>query len=641
MLLSKARGKITLLHIVALSVLMVMCFVAVFLYLPSAPDSNADVSVPADTESAMRLPALPIEQKPKQHTTIPTPEIKSTTSLGFCAEQDLEVVGFEWDPGLAAAKTRSANSTEVNAELLTNTPAFHHYMNQNQKSRYAEYLIFLGESTTFDAEIEYEIIIEIEDTKLAPEGIRQLAQKYANDRRFLINILAMSGPTLDADLFLEVVASYGDIDYEFMFKLLTSDFAVNEDYITWLLARIPESASISNKQINRGNQLLFKALLNGNTNYLPYILDMNINVIPSQDASLFFALSNGAMRKSESASELAALKKQIEILVGPPSFNDLISMSLGFEDNLLDKLIEYGFNVEEHLTYLPNLDILDMTTETLEEKLSYVAENWPLYIIRINPNSDCANASEFHWTKQQLFTWYNERVKTDDDFAEADEALSAISRLYVARAHVHYYSGQLSLTPKEFRIDEYRDFFEAVIGQIFEPLNQDNASASERLTALSNEVNTPEKQQILRFYLISLTSNVSTLDASTNLGFVYDENDMVAAIRSQNQKTIAWLMKNGVGLNGSDDLNNGVLVWLVLNKSNDFLTEVQLESIPTLYNSNALSPHELHYLQCENYGYVSANFRRTDLGKDIKQQINTPLCETFSGYNSTVANPEF
>jgi hypothetical protein len=624
-------GRVSLFQVVALGLLIVIIVVGFFLYLPSDARTVED-SVPEtvlEPSITSNVPNSSVAQN-----TVDTPIIKkevAITELGYCAEKDIEVIGYEWEHHLARAKTLSANRKTIDANNLSQSPSFQQYSTKNMQSQYAELNAFYGEGDALPlSPLDHNLINEISSTH--EEEFGQLIEKYAGNKAFLASILGVFSRQISDENFAQILDSHDDINNDFVFKLFSSSFQVSSGFIEAILKKAENTAPISKNNINRGNHLLFVALSNGNFAYIPYILDLDINFIPTQDASLYHALKNGAQRTSMTKAAFLDYQKQIEAISGRPSFNDIIAVSLFTKENVLDKFIQYGLNVEDYVNYPANTDIRDISDDEIREKLAIARRKWPRYILRINPNSNCLNATEFHWTAEELISWYNARVKTDDDFEQADEELAQISRLYVDRAHFLYYSGALNLKPQEFRIEKDRVFFEEVVSAIFEP--DINIGIGDKLAILSSEVNSDERRNILRFYIISLVRNTRTLDASTNLGFVYNESDMVTAVRAGNQDALNWLLRNGIGLNGADPLNNGILKWLILNKSENVISNSPLENIPSIYNSFSLSPHELHYLQCENYGSVDLAFRRSEIGKDIKQQVNSTVCENLSGYRN-------
>lgn len=628
-------GKVSLFHIVVASLFIVMIVVALLLYLPS--NTYIEQYVEPQNDSEYTLPSLELTEE-KATINKPT-KIESATplnsTLGYCADKDIEIIGYDWEQNIARAKTYSANRKSIDSSNLKHSPSYHQYSMNNRQSQYGDLQTLYDESDSLMMPMGQDIISEISNTK--NDDFESLNLKYAGNKDYLTAILAVFSRQISIESFKQILDTHDDIDNDFIFKLFSSSFQISTSFLEVLLEKASGSSPLSKSYVDRGNDLLFLALSNGNFEYLPYILNMDINFYPNQDASLYYALKNGAQRTSMNKLAFIQMQQQLEIIVGPPSFNDLIAISLFTKDNVMDKFIDYGLNIEDYIRYTPNLDILDLSDKEIAEKLNAARRKWPLYILRVNPNSDCMNATEFHWTQEELLSWYNTRIKSDEDFAEVDKELAEISRLYVARANVMYYSGTLDLKPQEFRVDEHRAFFDNVVGAIFEPAP--NMDTSEQLALLSAEINTLEKQEILRFYIISLVRSIRTLDASTNLGFVYNDSDMLAAVRAKNKNAINWLLKNGVGLSGADHLNNGVLKWLLLTKSENFFNPSQLENMPTIYNPSSLNPHELHYLQCENYGSVDAVFRRSEIGKDVKQQVRTDLCEKLSGYKQAISSP--
>ena len=625
----------SLFQVVVLALLTVMIVVALLLYLPS--NSTNEIYVESPTSDDIFLPVASIPDEP-ENTIQPSPtELTTVTNsaLGYCADKDIEVIGFEWEHSVARAKTKSANRRSIESRNLKQSPSYHQYVMKNQQSQYGDLQELYGESDRLVLPMGQEMIHEISGANRNTGELTVLNNKYAGNKDYLVSVLAIFSRQINRDSFQQILDSHDDINNDFLFQIFSSNFQISTSFLDMLIEKAKDSAPLSQKYLDRGNQLLFIALSNGNFEYVDYILDMGINFHPDPNASLYFALKSGAQRRSLSNIAFIQMLQQVEIIAGPPSFNDVIAISQFTKENVMDKFIEYGLNIDDYVKYKPNEDIDNLSDEEVEAKLKIARVKWPLYILRINPNSDCINATEFHWTNEEILSWYNTRIKSDDDFTEVDRELAEISRLYVSRAHVMYYSGSLDLKPQEYRMEEHRAFFDNVVGAIFEP--DPNLDTSEQLALFSAEVNTTEKQEILRFYIISLVSSARTLDASTNLGFIYNDKDMLAAIRAQNKDAINWLIGNGVGLGGTDQLNNGVLKWLLLTKNETLFSPSQLENIPTIYNPSALNPHELHYLQCDNYGRVDAAFRRSEIGKDIKQQTNSEVCESFSGYKSAIS----
>ena len=630
-------GRVSVFQVAVLVLMIVMLGVGVYLYLPSNSALQSISETPSSNDTVERLDeSLPSNSKNPLTEPEVTPEVSSST-LGYCADKDLEVIGYEWDRHLATAKTRSANSKNISADNVAYSPSYYLYLGRNQESQYANYDDLFGQSIGLEGELDHSLLLEISRTR--EKDISALNAKYAGNKRYLATVLGSFDSKFGLQAFNQILDSHDHIDNDFLFRVFSSGFQTSLDYIAAIIAKTAGAPALSSDKIDQGNQLLFTALSNGNFDYIPYILDMDINFVSTQNASLYFALTQGANRTSDSNFSFLELQKRIEAIVGPPSFNDLISISLHTKENVLDKLVEYGLNIEDHLDYAPNPDIRDMSDDAINEKLNRAREKWPFYILRINPNSDCMSASEFHWTSDELTHWYTTRVKSDDDFALADKELAAISRLYVERAHMLYYAGALALKPKEFRVDEDRVFFEDVLGTIFQADN--NTQAGEELGRLSAEINSQARQDVLRFYIISLVRSLQILDLSTNLGFMYNENDMITAVRAKNKDAVEWLLKNGIDLGGADALHNGILKWLIVNKTPTYLSPVQLDNLPDIHNPLSLSAHELHYLQCQSYGAIHIAFRRSEIGKDVKQQVNTVLCEKLSGYQKAIAAEDF
>lgn len=622
---TKQSGGISVTKVTIVMCCIVMIIVGIFLYMPSqnlTPELiNAEVE---STESKTSYSGVPSRTKKIDSEEVGRNE--KATPLGYCADKDIEVIGYEWNEALARAKTRSANKKRINSKSLRESPAYQKYVAANLKNQYSRLGAKLGSSAGLGELINHDMTLEIIGHSKNDSSIAQLIEKYAGNKEFLANILTIYNSKVSLEEYEEILSSHNDIDGDFIFRVLSSNPSIPINLIEATIAYSNLEEGLSKENASSGNKLLFLALAHGNFNYIPYILDLDLRITPSQDASLYFALASGMMRNLSEQEEIAQILEQLPSFVGPPTFNDVLAITEDAQEKTADYFTQYNINIEEHITYQANVNILDIPDEELENKLTTAQAQWPHYILRINPNSDCASETHFHWSDKTLNDWYDKRLVSDDDFAKLDEELMQTSRLYVERAHYFYYSGMLTLKPKEYRLQDDQEFLDKAFKAIFE------AKQDQKLGDLFSEPISEQRQEVLRSLLVSLLYDMRTFDTSANFGFVYNEYDMLTAIKNENDVAIKWLLKNGIGINGTDQLNNGVLYWLMLTQNENYLQKIPKESIQNYYNSSGLNPHELHYIKCEEYGDVDAMFLQSEIGRDLKSQIKTEACEQVSGY---------
>ena len=624
----KQSGRITLFTVVLFALLLVMAGVIYTLYTPyESPTIQASRELPSEISSEIE-PVKDIALAPAKkqiiHKTV-APE--QTTRLSYCAAPDIEVVGFDWDQTAAANKTRSVNWTSLESANLATTPQYMHYQAENMKTQYgvsfsqergnseiAELLYNSPPASEFShGDVDTELIIE----------------KYRDDLSLLLVSMHFNPYNLSKQQFQSLLDGHPSFDRAFAYDLLYELRSIRPEFLDLFMKKVDMQSPLPSAPEKDGNNLLSRMLLNGNFESIQYAQALGMEINPRQNQSLYYALRVGTGFRLEQTPEgkqaFRDLMGQLIEIVGLPTANDVIAISLVLDRDPLEMFIQYGIDVNEYLLSSVNDNLSGMNQEEIDKRLSEAQTQWPYYILRLNPNSDCQNETEFHWTTEELRTWYEQRIESKEDLASADKELVKISRLYVQRAHLLYYSSLLKVKYEEFGDEKDRDFFmraaEAFGGE-----------DSDSISRLFSEALTDEQKSLVKLMVVIFSKDPNAFVKSSNMGLVFDELDMLNAVRFGNKSAVAWLTNEGIGFDGVDELDNGIVYWLSMLKSFEALDNIKRTNIPVYFNPNGLNPHELHYIQCGNYAALPTFIRELEVGKDIKQQINSDTCERISGH---------
>ena len=622
------RGRINLFTVVLLALLLVIIAVTYTLYAPyeGLPiQQKIEGETPPTSEFAVveSLDSAPVQKEITKKTIAP----EQTTSLSYCAAPDIEVVGFDWDQNSAANKTRSVNWRTLASADLSATPQYMFYRAENMKQQYG--VSFAQEQDFSEAgDLLYNSKPAMEFSN-GESDTDLIIEKYKDDLGLILTSLHFNPYGLSKAQFSSLLDRHPSFDRTFAYDVLYELRSSQPELLALFMAKVDMQSPLPSTPDKSGNDLLFRILLNGNFESLQHAMALGINVSPKQTQSLYYALRVGSGFALESTpegrQEFRDLLSQLTDIVGLPSANDVIAISQALERDPKEMFIQYGIDINEYLLNSVNENLSDLSDEEIEKRLSDAQNQWPHYILRLNPNSNCQNETEFHWTIEELISWYEQRIESKDDLKAADEELVNISRLYVHRAHLLYYSSRLKVKYDEFGDEKNREFFmraaEAFGGG-------DNNSISK----LFSEALTEEQKGLVKMMVVIFSKEPDAFMRSSNMGLVFDELDMLNAVRFGNTHAMAWFTNEGIGFGGVDELENGIVYWLSMMKSFEALDEIKQSSIPVYFNPRGLNPHELHYIQCGNYANLPAFIRELDVGKDIKQQINSELCEKISGY---------
>ncbi|MDT0583476.1 hypothetical protein [Brumicola blandensis] len=624
----KQSGRITLFTVVLLALLLVIAGVTYTLYapyedLPVQQNREMSTTPTSAIEAIEDLEKAPTKKQITQKTIAP----EQTTSLSYCAAPDLEVVGFDWDQMSAAIKTRSVNWRSLSTVDLVTNPQYRHYEAENMKSQYGT--SFIQEKGNSEVQ---ELLYNSEPAMAFSTGERDadlIIEQYKDDLSLVLTSLHFNPYGLSQAQFSALLDRHPAFDRTFAYDVLYELRNSQAELLDLFMKRVDMQSPLPASADKSGTHLLFRILLNGNFDSLQHALSLGLSVTPKQSQSLYYALKVGTSFRleptDEGRQEFRALVRQISDIVGLPSANDVIAISQVLERDPKEMFIQYGIDINEYLLSSVNENLSGFSEEEIDKRLSEAQTQWPHYILRLNPNSSCQNETEFHWTGEELIRWYEQRIESKDDLKAADEELVKISRLYVQRAHLLYYSSRLKVKYEEFGEEKDKEFF-------MKAAEAFGGEDSDSISKLFSEALTEEQKGLVKMMVVIFSKDPNAFMKSSNMGLVFDELDMLNAVRFGNKSAVAWFINEGIGFGGVDELENGIVYWLSMMKSFEALDDIKQTNIPVYFNPQGLNPHELHYIQCGNYAASPALIRELEVGRDIKQQINSELCEKISGY---------
>ncbi|MBF7074147.1 hypothetical protein ISG33_12120 [Glaciecola sp. MH2013] len=625
----RGKAKVSSLFIPALALCVVAALVwvlySLFQPVKFEPGSTLAESEPYNApEPEYQLAQNNTRAEPlKKPDTVPE-EIDS--NLSYCAAPDVEIVGFEWDTNMAQVKTDSLNWQEITNENLFNSAQMREYeralftrlseLRNDSNSRIESYEF--GEY--HNQEFEY-----LKDDKIA------VIERFAGDTTFLVQTLKYNRFELSSSEFAELLKTHPPLSLAFVYDMLMSPNIMDVDFIKLFIdARDKDSPLSLLGESRTGGKLALKLL---SLNQIKsFVLAQELGLAIDKEAStyLYAALASGygiGIETFESSDVNEALNI-IANIAGRPSPADAIMLSRYHKEEPKDTLIRYGLDIDDFLVYKVNEDILDIEPEDLSARLSDIKNQWPNYILRLNPQSDCANESEFHWNDSTLIEWINERLKSPSDSMAIDDELAKFSRLYVERFRFFYTTRKLKVSDPQFNFNDEDPF----IQKLFNVMASREEPSGINISELFSEPMTNEQEKMVKLLLISMVKQPKILEETINLGFSYNEKDMLDALRFQNMEAVKWLASMNIGYGGTDSFGNGVLYWAVIFDAFSALQKVDMNNIPKIYNTKNLNPHELHYAGCDSYALAPDIIREFEVAKDLKQQMRSDICERISGY---------
>ena len=566
-----------------------------------------------------------------------TVPIEAVSTLGYCAAEDVEIVGFDWDTRQALYKTNSLNWQSINTKNLYNLAQFQYYKKTNNQLIYPQIPPKVNsdraaiQATLNDRE-GLDDLLSLRQSGVSTDDV---IQQYAGDVAFLLRIMRFNIYDFSIADFRKLAATHPPFSYSFVYDVLSNASANEVGFIKVLINNMDANSVTASSEGYSIGALAVSLLARGQEELFLLISDFNIPIEAKYKKALYFAYANGLLYQQDESSEASQSLELIRTIAGAPSANDILMMSQGTDKDPQEELMLNGISLDNYLKFSVNDDILGMEPKALQEKLNEITNQWPNYVMRINPNSDCQSETSFHWDDAKLIAWLNERITEPTNMQDIDTELVKISRLYVERARFLYITQKLEVPYPQFNFTRDREFEQ----RLFSAFGSEVASdAGFNLAELFSESLTKDQEQMVKMLLVSMISNPDMMDASINLGLNYDDTDMLNAIRFQNVGAIKWLAAMDIGFGGTDEFGNGALYWSTIFETTDVLNKLDASNLPKVYNPNNLNPHELHYSACQHYGDTPAIIREFEVGKDLKQQLRTDICEQISGYTTFTTN---
>ena len=598
------------------------------------PIDIAELSPEVEFKPQYEIPQPIVSKAVKVADTVP---IEAVSTLGYCAAEDVEIVGFDWDTRQALYKTNSLNWQSVNAKNLYNLAQFQYYKKTNNQLIYPQIPPKVNpDRAKIQATLnDREGLDDLLSLRESGTSTDEIIQQYAGDVAFLLRIMRFNIYDFSVADFRKLAATHPPFSYPFVYDVLRNASANEVGFMRVLINNMDANSVTAGSDDYSIGALALSLLSRGQEELFLLIGDFTVPIEGKYKNALYFAYATGLLYQHDEKADKSEALQLIRNIAGAPSANDILMMTQGTEKDPIEELMLNGISLDSYLKYSVNDDILDMEPTAVQKRLNEITNQWPNYIMRINPNSNCQSETNFHWDDAKLISWLNERIKEPTNMQDIDAELVKISRLYVERARFLYVTQKLEVPYPQFNFSRDREFEE----RLFSAFGGDvGSNVGFNLAELFSESLTKDQEQMVKMLLVSMISNPDMMDASINLGLNYDDTDMLNAIRFQNVGAIKWLASMDIGFGGTDEFGNGALYWSTIFETTDVLNKLDASNLPKVYNPKNLNPHELHYLACQHYGDTPAIIRGFEVGKDLKQQFRTEICEQISGYTTLTTN---